>query len=624
MGWFFRGADLQQKRGYSDAELFKRYLQRLKPFKTIVMLLALTVLVQTVLTLIAPLFLANVIDVLEILDGTTGMIPAREIILISNLAGYAIALVLSWFFSVFVFNRLFGKLIPDFMVTLRLEIFQAIQKQDMKFFDARKSGQITSKVGNDASEFGNLQFILPQFIGNTLVIGLSLLILLTLNVPLTVASIIGVPPILLVVYALRRIARSTSRTYRHAVGEVNATMAESVGGVQVAKSFGQEIETFKRFKEVNERYYKAGYRRAIAMNVIFPTLDFLASVVTVIVLWGGSWIVLTEGLLTTGTLYLFILYLNRFFFPVLQMATFYNQLQAGFAAYERILEVLDNEPEIKDPVNPKQLDEIRGEISFRDVDFSYVAGQPIFKKFTLNIPVGQTLAVVGHTGAGKSSLIGLLARFYEIQGGSISLDNLDTRDLRLKDYRDLIGMVTQESFLFAGTIEENIRYGRQEATEEELWNSIRLAKVDEIIEDMSKGLQTFVGERGSRLSEGQRQLICFARALLADPKVLVLDEATASVDAYTEAMIQEALAELFKKRTSIVIAHRLSTIKEADRIIVLENGKIIEEGTHDELLESRGHYATLYRKYYQHQSLDWRPSQTTDSLTLQVANSPKE
>ncbi|MHA1167710.1 MAG: ABC transporter ATP-binding protein [Candidatus Hodarchaeales archaeon] len=602
MGFFFRAATVERKKEYSDIELFRRYLQRLKPFRAVVIQLALTVVMQTLLALISPVFLYLSLELLKE-PGAGDM----QLILLC-LAGYAISLVLTWFFSTFVFNHLFGNLVPDFMVSLRLDIFKAIQRQDMRFFDSRKSGQITSKVGNDASEFGNLQFILPTFMGNTLIIILSLVILLSINVPLTIISVIGVPPVLLIAFGMRSVARKTTRKYRHAVGEVNAAMAESIGGIQIAKSFGQETKTFERFKEVNERYYKAGYRRALAMGIIFPSLDVLSSIVTVLVTWTGSWIILTSNGMSPATLYLFILYLNRFFFPVLQIATFYSQLQAGFAAYERVLEVLDHEPGVKNPETPVELEDVKGRITFKNVDFAYVAGQPVFKGFNLDIPPGQTLAVVGHTGAGKTTLIGLLTRFYEIQGGSIEIDGVDIRDLRLKTYRDYIGLVTQESFLFAGTIEENIRYGRQNASEKELWEAMRMAKVDEIVEDMPDGIHTFVGERGSRLSEGQRQLVCFARALLADPRILILDEATASVDAYTEAMIQEALNELFKNRTSIIIAHRLSTIKDADRIIVMKQGQIVEEGNHEELLDKNGHYASLYTKYYQHQSLEWKTS----------------
>lgn len=606
MGWFMRSEEDKKKRKYSDYELFKHYIRRIKPFKEVVTLMAITIVLLSSAVLIAPMFLANMIKTLE--RNSTGLSEANKQFIFLNLIGYAIALILTWFFGTFLFNRLNSRLIPDFMKNFRLEIFRAIQKQDMPYFDNYKSGQITSTVGSDASEFGNMLFIAPNLIGNVLIVGLSAVILFLINPELTIISLFGVPIVIIVTYSLRKLSRSTSREYRHAVGEVNAAMAEAVGGIQVSKSFGQESETFERFQEVNNNYFKTGYKRAIVMGAIFPTLDFISMLTTLVILWIGSSTVLTNPNVDTGSLYLFILYLSRFFFPILQLATFYSQIQAAFAAYERVLVVIEREPAVKEPEEPKELKTVKGNIEFKDLSFSYVDGKPIFENFNLKIPAGQTLAIVGHTGAGKTSLTGLLARFYEYQGGSINIDGVDIRDLTLKSYRDLLGIVTQESFLFAGSIEENIRYGRHEASKEELQKAIESAKVDELLESVSEGISMFVGERGSNLSEGQRQLVCLARALLADPRILILDEATASVDAYTEAMIQEALEELFKDRTSIIIAHRLSTIKGADRILVMDQGKIVEEGNHDELLEKEGHYNFLYRTYYQHQSLDWKPN----------------
>ncbi|MHA1228404.1 MAG: ABC transporter ATP-binding protein, partial [Candidatus Hodarchaeales archaeon] len=310
------------------------------------------------------------------------------------------------------------------------------------------------------------------------------------------------------------------------------------------------------------------------------------------------------GFLSAGTLYVFISLLDRFFFPVTQIVNFYAQIQAGFAGFERILQVIDTEPEVQD-LGDVELEKIKGKIEFQDVDFEYVSGTPVLKNFSLTINPGEKLAIVGHTGAGKTSIIAILARFYEFQGGKILIDGINIRDIKLKSYRKHLGIVLQTPFLFNGTIEGNITYGRKDASQEDFQKALEVSRVNEILEYLKDGLQTQVGEGGALLSTGQRQLVSFARALLADPKILILDEATSSVDAYTESMIQESLEELMKGRTSIVIAHRLSTVKNADRIIVLDKGEIIEEGDHASLLAKGGEYATLYNTYFKHQEVTW-------------------
>jgi ABC-type multidrug transport system fused ATPase/permease subunit len=313
--------------------------------------------------------------------------------------------------------------------------------------------------------------------------------------------------------------------------------------------------------------------------------------------------------------------LNNFFFPVTQLISFYAQIQSGFAAFERILQVIDEEPSVKDQGDVVK-EGIQGKIEFQNVDFAYVEDAPVLKNFSLTIEPGEHLAIVGHTGAGKTSIISLLTRFYEFQNGKILIDGTHIRDYELTAYRQHLGIVLQTPFLFNGNILENITYGRKNASEEDLKQALRISRVDELLEYLKDGLETSVGEGGSLLSTGQRQLISFARALLADPKILILDEATSSVDAYTESMIQESLEELLRGRTSIVIAHRLSTVKNADRIIVLDKGAIIEEGTHDELLAQSGDYSTLYNTYFKHQEVDWSPDGISELPKAEMTHNP--
>ncbi|NHJ22070.1 MAG: ABC transporter ATP-binding protein [Candidatus Lokiarchaeota archaeon] len=306
---------------------------------------------------------------------------------------------------------------------------------------------------------------------------------------------------------------------------------------------------------------------------------------------------------------MFILYLLQFYRPIMVLSTFFPQLSSGMAAYERVLDILDSEPNVKQHPNAIDVGVLKGDITIKEVNFRYREGDWIFNGLNLHIKKGEKLAVVGHTGAGKTSLVSLLTRYYEFQGGTIEIDGIDIRSMTLESLRKNLGTVQQDVFLFSGTIEENIRYGRQDASEEDLWRAIKIVHLEELIEYLPEGLQTQIGERGKGLSAGQQQLVSFARAILTDPQILILDEATSSVDAYTEAIIQEALERLLSNRTAIIIAHRLSTIVNADRIIVMDNGRIVEEGTHDFLLNQGGKYAKLYKQYFEHQSLDWEPSQ---------------
>ncbi len=595
MGIYAGMMNEEQKREYSDRELIIRYFRRVTPFKKNIILISVFILISTIAELINPILIGIAVDELS-------KVNRNLIITIGAGVGYLILYIIIWIVF-FLRRKEIGKFVPFFLEELRMDIFDKLQEQDMSFFDKHQSGRLNTRVSNDALDFGNTTILLADTLGNFLISFLTFGILLLLNITLALITLIAVPFIFLFVISLRKLARVISRAYRKAIGNVNAAMVESIEGIHVCKSYGQESTVSEQFNETNKDYFKRGFNITSVTHSWRPILETIASIILIMVLYFGGQLVF-KGITRPGTIIMYILYLQRFFRPIMVLSTFFPQLSAGMAAYERILDIIDSEPRVKQ--NPDAIDvgELEGEIIFENVDFCYREGEWVFKGLNLKIKKGEKVAIVGHTGAGKTSIVSLLTRFYEFQGGSIKIDGNNIRNMTLDSFRRNLGNVHQDVFLFSGTIEENIRYGRRDASEEDLLKAIRAVHAEELIEYLPQGLQTQVGERGKSLSAGQRQLISFARALLTNPKILILDEATSSVDAYTEAIIQEALEVLLSDRTSIIIAHRLSTVINADRIIVMDHGKIVEQGTHESLLSQRGKYAQLYKKYFEHQKLD--------------------
>ncbi|MGB4164411.1 MAG: ABC transporter ATP-binding protein, partial [Bacillota bacterium] len=386
---------------------------------------------------------------------------------------------------------------------------------------------------------------------------------------------------------------SAERDERSKTSEMNAYLQENISGVRVVQAFCREGLNLKRFDKISRAVFDAAMRVVYLFSYFWPFVDMTAVVGTVVVLWYGG-LQVAHGTLSLGTLVAFIAYVGQFFGPIRNLSQIYRMVQRAMAGGERIFRLLDTEISIKDKPDAIELPPIKGAVEFKDVYFAYEGDDHVIKGLNLSVRPGETIAIVGQTGAGKTSIINLLSRLYDVNAGSILVDGYDIRNVTLASLRRQVAVVLQEPFLFAGSIKDNLRYGRPEATDGEIYEVCRQLGIDDFIRKLPKGYDTEVGERGSKLSSGQRQLVSFARALLARPAILVLDEATASVDTYTERLIQEALRELLKGRTSFVIAHRLSTIQEANRIIVIDDGNVVEEGTHEQLIRARGRYYHLY------------------------------
>nr|NIQ05885.1 ABC transporter ATP-binding protein [Candidatus Korarchaeota archaeon]NIU83592.1 ATP-binding cassette domain-containing protein [Candidatus Thorarchaeota archaeon]NIW13837.1 ATP-binding cassette domain-containing protein [Candidatus Thorarchaeota archaeon] len=488
---------------------------------------------------------------------------------------------------------------------IRKDCFDTILLQDQSFWDEHKSGKVVSRVTNDTNQIANMTQITTSFIINLFVMIAVFILLFLTNVTLSLVTLAVVPVLFIVAIGIRVFARKTSKTWRKTIAILNANVAESISGIEVTKAFNQEREGFKRFEEINMRNYKAAVVRAFGISVFYPIIEALFGIGTFLILFYGGKMAIIQQTISVATLYFFVLMLNRFFMPLMQITRFFNQFEAGLAAVERIFSLMDSEPTVVEHPTPTNVNKLQGVIDFENVTFYYKPAEPLFRDFSLHIPAGETLAVVGKTGAGKSTLVSLLARFYDVKDGKLLIDGTDIRKYKFQEYRRQLGIVLQENILFSGTIEENIRYGKPDATREEIIEAAKTVYAWEFIQSLPKGLNTEVGEKGTKLSLGQRQLLSFARTLLSDPKILVLDEATSAIDAYTESLIQEALKVLLEGRTAIIIAHRLTTVENADRIIVLEDAQIVEEGTHRQLMDQRGTYYQLYDTYFRHQSLDY-------------------
>ncbi len=482
-------------------------------------------------------------------------------------------------------------------------LFKAASSHDLSFYDQISSGKVVSRITSDTQDFGQLVNLVTDVSGQILEAGVLAIILLQIDWQLSLILYALIPLVFLMAISFRSLARKATQQGMRAMATVNSTIKETISGIAIAKNFRQEASIYHQFDEANRTSYKVNVRRGLVLASVFPTLNAIAGIATSILVYVGG-ISAAQGIVTAGAWYLFLQSLDRFMFPVMNLSSFWTQIQNGLSAAERVFALIDAEPAVIQ-TQQNTVGRLQGRIDFSNVRFFYKESEPLLDNFNLHIRAGETVALVGHTGAGKSSIAKLIARFYEFQGGEVLIDGKDIRTLDLRDYRRQLGIVSQVPFLFSGTVAENIRYGAPAATDAEIERMARRIGDGEWLETLPQGLETEVGERGARLSMGQRQLVSLMRVLVEHPAIFVLDEATASIDPFTEWQIQQALEMILEDATSIMIAHRLSTVKSADRIIVMQTGKIIEEGSHAALLAAGGHYAELYNTYFRHQSLEY-------------------
>lgn len=592
MGFFAGLNDEKYDRQYKDSELVRRMVAYFGAQKTRLAFASVIIILLAIVGASLPVIVSRMVDAMQ----EEPTLP--EIVQVGlALVGVAFGLWgLNW-----LRRGLIVRAVGDVVLDMRSRAFRAAAEHDLSFYDQFSSGRIVSRITSDTNDFGQLVVIVTDVVAQAIQAILIAIVLFRTEVRLSLLLISFLPFIFLVASGFRAMARRVTKRGMKAMSDVNAAIKETISGISIAKNFRQEESIFKSFDESNQQSYAVNVQRGFVLSLVFPTLNALGGIFVGILVYVGGHSA-AAGAVSIGAWYLFIMSLDQFFFPVLNLTSFWAQIQSGLSAAERVFALIDADPNVVQ-IEKQDVPRLKGEIHFDKMYFRYSDKEPVLTDFNLVIQPGETLALVGHTGAGKSSIAKLIARFYEFQQGRLLIDGRDIRAFDLTQYRRQLGIVSQVPFLFSGTIADNIRYAAPGAPEEEM---LRLAKRiggGEWLDALPNGLHTEVGERGNRLSMGQRQLVALMRVLVQNPAIFILDEATASIDPFTEWQIQQALNLILKNSTSILIAHRLSTVKAADRIVVMKKGTIIEEGNHQGLLDQNGHYAELYNTYFRHQSL---------------------
>ncbi len=592
-GWHGRGGGGGMGRFDSDDVLGKAYDSRvisrlpeyLLPVKRWIGVGAVGMFVRTLATMAIPYLVGRGTDYI-VKGNLSGL---NTVVVLSVIAMALLWLGLNWE------NLNLSYAGQKIIYRMRTEMFRHLHRLPLSFFDTHQVGKLMSRVQNDVQQLQEIvtQGILALLASLLTLIGIAI-IMITMNWRLALIMLAIVPVMVFLVWVWQRYARQAFIRVRRAIATVNSQLQEDLSGVRVVQSLSRENENMGQFDQVNRAHLDANVTAVKLEALMMPTINILTGVAFAIVITVGGFQVL-DGVMTTGALVSFLLYVQRFFDPILELSMQYTELQRAMASGARIFELMDIQPDILDAPDAVDLPAVTGKIDFKNVSFAYEPGKNVLEDINLSIRPGETVAIVGQTGSGKSSLVNLIARFYDAGSGAVTVDGCDVRTVTQQSLRGQIGIVPQDPILFSGTIEENIKYGKKDATRDEVIVVAKLVGAHSFISRLEKGYEAPVGQRGASLSAGQRQLICLARAILTDPRILILDEATSNVDTNTERIMQRALRKLTEGRTCITIAHRLSTVTRADRIIVLDKGRIIEQGSHQELLERQGVYARMYQ-----------------------------
>ncbi len=568
-------------------------LRYLGPFKAGLVLVLVCVVIYTLLGLVGPYLMGVAIDqfiAVKRLDGLSQIAVLMLVVYVLNNVFQAIA---AWIMS---------DISQTALKHMRRDLFQHLQTLPLSFFDRNPAGELMSRLTNDIDAVNQaVSQNVTALIASVLSMAGILAAMFVLDRWLAMAAVLVVPIMLWFTEFVARYTRKGFRELQKHLGELNGVMEEAISGQKVVKAFRRNESVTAAFRQHNQEVFRAGVTANSYALLLMPLTTVLGNLFVIVIAGLGGWLAL-QGLVSVGVIATFISYGQNFIQPLRQLANMYNSIQAALAGAERVFEIIDTPSEVDD-AEAAPLGTIRGDVRFEHVNFEYEPGTPIIKDMTLEAKAGEILALVGPTGAGKTTIINLLTRFYEIAGGQITIDGKDIRRVKKADLRRQLGLVLQDTFLFSDSVMENIRYGRLTATDEECIQAAKMADADHFIRQLPQGYQTTLAERAGNLSQGQRQLLAIARAILAEPGILILDEATSSVDTRTEARIQKALLRLMEGRTSFVIAHRLSTIRDADKVIVINNGEIVEQGTHQQLLERRGFYHHLYVSQFKGQAI---------------------
>lgn len=577
----------------------RRLLSYLRPYRAHFAAVFVLALVATALSLLGPFLIGRAIDG-AIGGGDPGYLLRIVLLMVGTY-------VVAWG-ARYAENVILARASGRAMRTLRRDLFSHLQTLPLRFFDARPHGELMSRLTNDMDAINRVlsQNVLQLFSGTLMLVGI-LVMMFSLNPLLALGSFVAFPLMLGLVAWVGKRTRKGFRDYQRRLGELNGQLEETYSGQRVVLAFGRGENVLRSFGEANAAVREVGIRAQTYALLVPPMMGILSNANIAILAGLGGWLTIL-GRASVGTIAAFVSYSRQFAEPLRMLGDLYNQIQSALAGAERIFETMNTPPDLADAPDALDLGPVEGHVEFRNVDFSYVPGTPVLRGVSLDVKPGQIIALVGPTGAGKTTIASLLTRFYHVDHGEIRIDGVDIRSVRRDALRRQIGVVLQQTFLFADTVLENIRYGRLDASDDEVIAAATLAHADPFIRKLPEGYRTVLTERGANLSEGQRQLLAIARAVLANPRILVLDEATSSVDTRTEVAIQQALLALMKGRTSFVIAHRLSTIRTADRIVVIHDGRIVEQGTHDELLAARGFYWRLYTSQFRRPALAEVPS----------------